>query len=260
MTSYDLDPTTPLGGIHMVGVVRRRFLVSYAVEPSLLSTRVPPGAELSTHNGFAWVSACFVELAGMRPSFVPKGLGSRFRYLIHRTRARLLYPDGVLRESVLVLEANMNKPFLALLGRVTTGVNFRVREIDLVEGDDGWELSMAANGSVLYRASIPRLSIGESLPENSMFQNTSDADRFLLGVSYGGEWDKPKGRLRLLAETHDPWTAFAGACDTKRFDFLEKLGASSLQADHVVTMTNIPHYFALRGFDVQCGSPDTNDA
>ena len=198
MTTYDLDPTTPLDGIHMVGVVRRRFLVSYAVEPSLLSTKVPPGAELSTHNGFAWVSACFVDLADMRPSFVPKGLGSRFYYLIHRTRARLPYPDGSLRESVLVLEANMNKTFLALLGRVTTGVKFRVREIDLVEEDDGWELSMIGNGSVLYQASIPRSSIGDSLPGDSMFENTSHADRFLLGVSYGREWDKPNGRLRLL--------------------------------------------------------------
>ena len=65
----------------MVDVVRRRFLVSYAVEPSLLSAMVPPSAELSTHNGFAWVSACFVELVDMRPSIVPKGLGSRFYYL-----------------------------------------------------------------------------------------------------------------------------------------------------------------------------------
>ena len=193
MATYDLDPTTPLSGIHMVGVVRRRFLVSYAVEPSLLSTKVPPGAELSTHNGFAWVSACFVELADMRPSFVPKGLGSGFYYLIHRTRARLPYPDGSLRESVLVLEANMNKPFLALLGRMTTGVQFRVREIAFVEKNDGWELSMMTEGSVLYHARIPRLSIGESLPESSMFESASHADRFLLGVSYGGEWGQIEG-------------------------------------------------------------------
>ncbi len=171
-----------------------------------------------------------------------------------------MYPDGALRESVLVLEANMNEPLLALLGRVTTGVNFRVRDIDLVEGVDGWDLSMVDNGSVLYQSHIQRSSISESLPDCSIFENTSDGDRFLLGVSYGGEWDKPKGRLRLLAETHDPWTTFAGASHTERFDFVEKLGASSLQADHVMTMTNIPHYFALRGFDVQCGSPDTNEA
>ena len=195
----------------------------------------------------------------MRPSFVPKGLGSSFYYLIHRTRARLPYPDGSLRESVLVLEANMNKPFLALLGQVTTGVKFRVRDIDLVEEDDGWELSMVDDGSVLYHASIPRSSIGDSLPAESMFENTSHADRFLLGVSYGGEWDKPNARLRLLAETHDPWTTLAAKCDTKRFDFLEKLGARSTEADHVITMTNIPHYFALRGFDVPCGLRETNE-
>jgi hypothetical protein len=55
-----------------------------------------------------------------------------------------------------------------------------------------------------------------------------------------------------LAETHDPWTTLVGDCETSRFDFLETLGLEKPQADHVVTMTNIPHYFALRGFDVQC--------
>jgi uncharacterized protein YqjF (DUF2071 family) len=250
--NYDLSPTTPLGGLHMVGTVRRRFLVSYPVRPELLEPWLPPGAEISTYHGLAWVSACFVDLANMRPSIVPHGLGAGFYYLIHRTRARLPYPDGSLRASVLVLEANLNNGALALLARLSTGIRFKVRDIKLTEAEDGWELSMSERGSGLFRAFISRSSIGDSLPTGSLFKNVNDADSFLLGVSYGGEWKPQAGRLRLLAETHDPWEALVGRCDTIRFDLLEKLGVTTPRADHVITMTDIPHYFALQGFDVPC--------
>lgn len=256
MSSYDLSPTSRLGGVHMAGVVRRRFLISYPVQPSLLAQFVPPGGELSLYNGMAWVSACFVDLADMRPSFVPRGLGSQFLYLIHRTRARLPYPDGELRESVLVLEPNMNKPLLARLGRASTGVNFRVRDFAFEETVGGWTLRMSDGNTVLFEAGIARTSICDRLPEQSKFEDVKAADDFLLGVAYGGEWNHDSGRLRLLAETHEPWKTYVGACETKRYAFLEALDAAQPQADHVITMTDIPHYFGLRGFDVSCPASD----
>ena len=104
-TPSDLAPTEPLRGLHMIGTVTRRFLVTYPVPPAALASAVPPCGELVLHNGLAWVSACFVHIARMRPSLVPEPLGIGFNYLIHRTLARLPYPDGKMRNSVLVLEA-----------------------------------------------------------------------------------------------------------------------------------------------------------
>lgn len=33
---------------------------------------------------------------------------------------------------------------------------------------------------------------------------------------------------------------------------LAGLGHAGVEADHVFTMTDVPHYFALRGFDAEC--------
>ena len=114
---YDISPTTPLPGLHMNGVVTRRFLISYPVQPAVLSRFLPPNAELSTWQGLAWVSACFVTIRHMRPSFVSSPVGIDFNYLVHRTRARIPYPDGVRRESVLVLEANITSRVFAAIGQ-----------------------------------------------------------------------------------------------------------------------------------------------
>ncbi len=259
MTSLDIPPTKPLSGLHLNGTVTRRFLINYPVDPESLKRCLPPGGEISLSGGYAWVSACFVNIKRMRPSFIPHALGGiEFNYLIHRTRARLPYPDGVKRESVLVLEPNINRKFFSQVGHIAPGVNFISRDISLTRGADAWNITMrAASGGLLFEAGLPRSSFGPRLPDTSKFPSIGEADRFLLGVSYGGEWRPDTGRLRLLAETHDPWKALAGVCHTKCNKFLEKLtGTKGGEADHVITMTGIPHYFAFFGDDVKLQSSE----
>ena len=122
--SFDILPESRLAGLHMLGTVEKRFLINYAVEPTLLQFMVPPGSELSLFKRKAWLSACFVTMNDMRPSFVNSKLGMSYHYLIFRTRARLLFPDGKLRDSVLVLDPNINKTLLALGGTILTKIKF----------------------------------------------------------------------------------------------------------------------------------------
>ena len=237
-TSYDIRPTEPLSGIHMLGTVVRRFLISYAVPPEALTGHIPPGAELSLYGGKAWVSACFVHMNDMRPSFVP---------------ARLPFPDGKQRESVLVLEPNIDRRLLAWAGARITGISFRQRDIRLDEEEDGWRLQMMHRGEVLYDVRISPSECGPELPTGSCFPNAEEADRFLLGLSYGGQWAQGTGSLCLLPETHEPWQTLVTSCETRVNGFLEGLGCSGVRADHVITMTDIPHYFGIRPVKVKLG-------
>lgn len=253
-SSYDISPTTPVPGLRLNAMVTRRFLISYPVRPAALSAFLPPDAELSTWQGFAWVSACFVNIRRMRPCVVPSPLGIEFNYLIHRTRAKLPYPDGVRREAVLVLEANINNRLYGAIGQRLQGVDFHTRDIRLLEEPDCWRVRMRADdGALLFQADIAKDSIGDGLPAGSCFPDVAAADRFLLNVSYGAAWHAQQRSLSLSAETHDAWHALAGNCTTQRFAFLESLdesrGTEAPQADHAITMTNVPHYFAWRGIE-----------
>ena len=252
-TSYDIQPTEPLSGIHMLGTVVRRFLISYAVPPEALTGHIPPGAEVSLYGGTGWVSACVVHMNDMRPSFAPAPLGMRYNYLIHRTRARLPFPDGKRRESVLVLEPNIDRRLLAWAGARITGISFRQRDIRLDEEEDGWRLQMMNRGEVLYDVRISPSECGPELPAGSCFPNAEEADRFLLGLSYGGQWAQETASLCLLPETHEPWQTLVTSCETRVNGFLEGLGCSGVRADHVITMTDIPHYFGIRPVKVKLG-------
>ena len=173
----------------MIGIVTRRFLVTYPVPPDKLMSAMPPGGDLLLHGGFAGVSACFVHIAGMRPSFAPKLLGTNFNYLIHRTMARLPYPDGKLRSTVLVLEANINRRVLGVIGRKMTGVRFHIRDISLADLSESWIVRMKEGEEVLYEAEIDKRSISVQIQKGSQFSSATEAEQFLLGISFGAQWN-----------------------------------------------------------------------
>ncbi len=174
-----------------------------------------------------------------------------FNYLIHRTRARLPFPDGKLREAVLVLQPNINRQLLSSFGSLLTGVGFRTREIDFTDDNDNWRIRMISAGELLYDATILKSSCSESISSDSLFSTAQEADDFLLGVSFGGQWVKGQRNLKLLPETHDPWATLACTCITHKNQFLETLGVDAIDADHVITMTQIPHYFGITPIKTQ---------
>ena len=190
----------------------------------------------------------------MRLRVLPKFMGMGFNYLIHRTRARLPFPDGKLREAVLVLQPNINRQLLSSFGSVLTGVGFHRREIEFMDDEDQWRIQMISKGELCYDATIHKSSCSESISSESRFATAQEADDFLLGVSFGAQWRKGQANLKLLPETHDPWTTVTCTCITHKNQFLETLGVDGVAADHAITMTQIPHYFGITPIKtaVQC--------
>ena len=239
----------------MVGTVVRRFLISYPVDPESLTDHLPPGAQLSLFDGKAWISACFVRMDDMRPSMAPRILGSGFYYLIHRTRARLPFPDGQLREAVLVLQPNINRRLLAMGGSVLTGVKFSVRNIQFQTTDDSWRITMFDGRESLFDATLEQSTDGPNdALSNSRFDSVQQADDFLLGVSFGGQWKRGSKSFGLLPETHDAWQTSAVRCKTHKNAFLESLTSSVEEADHAITMSDCPHYFGIRPITTRLGA------
>jgi hypothetical protein len=247
----DIRPTDRLPGIHLAGTVGIRLLVNYGVPGEALQPLMPPGCEASTHAGLAWLSVCAVRLEKLRPSILPRAAGLTFNYLIIRTVARLPYPDGERRESVMILESNIGGRLAAKLGRVT-GIQPNLRRIEIEEDDDSLGLRMSdRDGTPLYRAEFPKASTRDPLPAGSRFGSREDSYRFLMHMSFGGAWEPGSGRISLLAETHDPCAWMAAETRTTKFDFLESLVPNHQEADHTIIMRSVPHQFALRGLKVE---------
>ena len=140
---------------------------------------------------------------------------------------------------------DINRITKFMMSSLLTGVGFRTRQIDFTEDDDIWRIRMISQGELLYDAEILKSSCSESISSDSRFTTAQEADDFLLGVSFGGQWVNGQRNLKLLPETHDPWATLACTCITHKNQFLETLGVGAVDADHAITMTQIPHYFGI---------------
>lgn len=229
---FDMAPTDRLTGFHFEGTVERRLIASHPVDPDELRSKVPEDADLCLHGGRAWVSACFVQMAHMRPAGLPRSAGVRFRYLVHRTKARIPFPDGTKREAVYVLEANAAPTVPAMLGRVLGGAPFKPARIGFLDGEAP-RVWMERGGKTLYDASYTPMTM-----PSRHFRDVAEADRFLLGMSFGS--NRSGGRWSLFPETHAPWQATVLAVATRRYGLL---GPDRAEADHAITMRDVPHWF-----------------
>jgi hypothetical protein len=157
------------------GIIDRRILVNYRVDPVVLAPLVPPPFRPKLHRGFGMVGICLIRLKQIRPAFLPRWLGIGSENAAHRTAVEW-DENGAIREGVYIRRRDSSSRFNALAGgRFFPGIHhhaqFTVEEtadelrVEL-KSDDG-ETSVFVQGHVTAR--LPNSSIFESLEEASEF-------------------------------------------------------------------------------------------
>ena len=83
------------------GVIDRRILVNYRVDPSVLAPLLPAPFRPKVVHGYAMVGICLIRLKKIRPALLPAWLGISSENAAHRTAVEW-DEGGVVREGVYV--------------------------------------------------------------------------------------------------------------------------------------------------------------
>ena len=70
------------------GVIRRRILVNFRVDPAVMQGQLPPRFRPKLHEGHALAGICLIRLESVRPRFVPHLLGFSSENAAHRVAVR----------------------------------------------------------------------------------------------------------------------------------------------------------------------------
>ena len=155
------------------GVIDRRILVNYHVDPNVLAPLLPAPFRPKVIHGVGLVGICLIRLKKVRPSSFPSWLGISSENAAHRTAVE--WDDhGVVRDGVYVRRRDTNSRLNSLAGgRVFPGVHhhtkFTVRETaDRFEvavcSDDGAHQNVGARSSDGTVAGV----IGDALAGRSL--------------------------------------------------------------------------------------------
>jgi len=223
------------------GVIRRRVLLNFRVEPSVVAPLLPAPLEVLTYEGFAIVGVCLIGIEKLRPKGLPSGLGLSSENMAHRIAIR--YPAANrMDDGVFIWRRETDQCLVSLLGgRLFPGVHQRAAfTID----DSTHDLSMNVRtdheeADVRFEAS--HATRWESA---SVFPSFDDAVEFFRRGDCGFSCSLWEGRLEGLRLKTLRWEMSAlrvKSLYSAFFQDVRRFPPDSITFDCGLLMRGIPH-------------------
>jgi hypothetical protein len=164
------------------GVIDRRILVNYHVEPAVLARLLPAPFRPKVVHGVGMVGICLIRLKHVRPRFVPRWLGISSENAAHRTAVEW-DEGGTVREGVYIRRRDTSSRLNALAGgRLFPGLHCHAR-FTVEETDDHYHVALRSDDGVTTMSVRGRRA--EGLPASSVFGSLGKASAFFQAGSLG---------------------------------------------------------------------------
>lgn len=231
----------------MRGVIDRRILVNYRVDPDVLRPLIPTPFRPQLVHGVGMVGICLIRLKQVRPSFLPSWLGISSENAAHRTAVEW-DEGGRVREGVYVRRRDTNSHLNALAGgRLFPGVHHHAT-FKVVETADHFNIALRSDDGATNMAVSARLA--EHLPSCSIFGSLDEASTFFQRGSLGYSPTANGARYQGLELRCRDWNVEPLDVDEVRSSFFDDTSlfpSGSIQFDCALLMRGIEHEWHGQG-------------
>lgn len=223
------------------GVIRRRILVNFRVDPRVMQVQLPSRFQPKLHEDHAIAGICLIRLEAVRPRFVPYFLGLSSENAAHRIAVRWR-AEGAEKEGVFIPRRDTGSAMNHLAGgRLFPGEHHRAR-FTVRGGSDSIDLSMESDDrEVSVRV---RGRVGGPLPSSSCFSSLAEASGFFEPGSLGYSVTREAGRLDGIELRTHGWRVESLQVDevySSYFSDEARFPRGSVEFDCALVMRNIGH-------------------
>lgn len=223
------------------GIIRRRLLVNFRVEPEVIRRLLPAPFRPKLHDGHAIAGICLIRLEEIRPRCAPQILGLSSENAAHRIA--VAWEDrGDLREGVYIPRRDTDSLISHLGGgRVFPGEQHWAK-FEVIDEGDRIELHMRA----LDREAQVDVTghVARQLPPSSVFRTLNEASSFFKPGALGYSVSSDPRRLDgIVLETHS-WRVAPLAIEevySSYFSDETLFPRGSVELDCALLMRNIAH-------------------
>lgn len=223
------------------GVIDRRILVNYHVDPSVLAPLLPEPFRPKLLRGSGMVGICLIRLKKVRPTFSPSWLGISSENAAHRTAVEW-DENGAVREGVYVRRRDTNSRLNSLAGgRIFPGVHHHAR-FTVEEAADCFRVALQSDDGVTSMSVSGRRA--GRLPESSVFNSLEEASVFFQAGSLGYSATPDPSRFQGLELRCLNWQVEPLEVEEVRSSFFEDeslFPRGSVEFDCALLMRGIEH-------------------
>lgn len=228
------------------GIIERRILVNFRVDPAALAAVVPPPFRPKLVDGSAIAGICLTRLAAIRPRVLPASFGVASENAAHRIAVE--WGSGPhTREGVYIPRRDSSSRLNRLLGgRLFPGMH-HLAHFEVQESGDNYHVEMRSRDGATQVLVDGRVS--STLPSGSVFRSLPDASAFFergaLGYSATGRAGIYDGlELHSFGWRVEPLTITA--VRSSFFEDASRFPRGAVEFDCALLMRNIQHEWRAR--------------
>jgi hypothetical protein len=223
------------------GVIDRRILVNYHVDPSVLAPLLPAPFRPKVSHGVGMVGICLIRLKHVRPTFLPSWLGISSENAAHRTAVE--WDDtGTPQEGVYVRRRDTNSWLNSLAGgRLFPGIHHHAT-FTVEETSDRYSVALRSDDGVTNMSVRGRRT--DKLPASSVFRSLAEASGFFQAGSLGYSATSDPQRFQGLELRCLDWHVEPLEVEEVRSSFFEDASLfpkGSIEFDCALLMRAIKH-------------------
>ena len=223
------------------GVIDRRILVNYRIDPEVLSGVLPDPFRPKTVGGYGIGGVCLIRLKGLRPRRAPAAFGISSENAAHRFAVEW-DEDGLSKEGVYIPRRDTSSRLNVLLGgRLFPGYH-HLAKFDVQEGGGRYRVEMTSDdgGAKLMVDG----KIADRLPQSSVFPSLEEASSFFEAGSLGYSASRSAGTYDGLELMSVNWLVEpldVDVVESSLFDDESKFPPGSAVFDCALLMRDIDH-------------------
>jgi Uncharacterized conserved protein (COG2071) len=228
------------------GLIDRRMLVNFRVDPDILSKLCPPPFRPQLVHGVGMAGICLIRLKHVRPKFLPSLIGLSSENAAHRIAVEWDSDSGV-QSGVYVVRRDSSSILNAFAGgRIFPGIHNRAR-FQVRETEQEFHIAMNSIDRAAHLSVDGRVT--DRLPANSVFPTLAKCSQFYQEGAVGYSPAKCDGKFDALELRTYDWNV-QPLCMTSLhssfFDDRMMFPEGSVTFDNALLMKGIEHEWHSR--------------
>lgn len=227
----------------ITGVIRRRLLLNYRVDPDIAGKLLPPPFRPKLIHGHAIAGICLIRLEQIRPKGLPAFTGISSENSAHRIAVQWEDETGTTREGVFVPRRDTDSCINSLLGgRVFPGVQHHAR-FNVTDHDGAISMSITPDGDETPLIGIQATATGQ-FPSDSIFSSLEESSRFFEAGCTGYSSRPGSCVMDGMSLLVTGWKVTPLAVEkvaSRYYEDATHFPPGSIHFDHGLLMRDIPH-------------------
>lgn len=223
------------------GIIKRRVLVNFRCEPSIIQKVIPNDFRPKLHKNKAIAGICLIKLEHIRPKNLPEFIGISSENAAHRIAVEW-DKNGETKQGVFIPRRDTDSLLNQLAGGRVFPSEYHKANFEIQENQNKIDYSMRSNdGEVSLKFNG---NLTDKFPETSIFDSVQEASEFFEKGSLGYSPNKTDKHLDGIKLQIDNWQVKPLKITSVESSFYNDESIfpnGTIEFDHALIMQNIEH-------------------